>query len=369
MRGMNMIIAISVLLAPALAWGWTVYGAGGLAGPDSTTDNAVVRWDGTDGTAVQDSSVIIDDNGVLIINATNVRSGDASLKLDVNGNIYAEIYRGNYIKGWTSGGEISFNDYDGQQYGISINATGALGYIALKYNGTEKLYVSDAGIGFGTRTFGSNASGVLAIFNGTAPTSSPVDTVQVWAEDYAAGDTRLYIMGEADSDTVIIGAGELLLNGAIVLRHTIDNNYYRISFNAERMVFQGQQGFYFHPWTDRPVGNMVSFLPPVPGQGRLTASSGEQAYFSIEPAISQSGTAGYIGLLLDITETATGSGTKKLVDFRVGGASVYSINNAGMPTIGYATDCSGYISEGQMCWDSDDDILYVGTGTAVVPLN
>lgn len=38
---------------------------GGVTGPGSSTDNAVVRWDGTAGTTVQNSSATIDDNGAV----------------------------------------------------------------------------------------------------------------------------------------------------------------------------------------------------------------------------------------------------------------------------------------------------------------
>ena len=38
-------------------------GGSGIAGPVSSTDNAVVRWDGVDGSTVQDSPVIISDTG------------------------------------------------------------------------------------------------------------------------------------------------------------------------------------------------------------------------------------------------------------------------------------------------------------------
>ena len=37
-------------------------GEGDVSGPESSTDNAVVRWDGTDGDTIQDSSVLIDDS-------------------------------------------------------------------------------------------------------------------------------------------------------------------------------------------------------------------------------------------------------------------------------------------------------------------
>jgi len=39
--------------------------AGGVSGPGSSTDNAVARWDGTTGTVLQDSVVLIGDSGVI----------------------------------------------------------------------------------------------------------------------------------------------------------------------------------------------------------------------------------------------------------------------------------------------------------------
>lgn len=40
-------------------------GAGGVSGPGSSTDNAVVRWDGTAGTVLQDSGVTLSDTGAF----------------------------------------------------------------------------------------------------------------------------------------------------------------------------------------------------------------------------------------------------------------------------------------------------------------
>lgn len=38
-------------------------GGGTVSGPDTTTDNAIVRWDGADGYSIQNSGIIIDDSG------------------------------------------------------------------------------------------------------------------------------------------------------------------------------------------------------------------------------------------------------------------------------------------------------------------
>ncbi len=39
--------------------------AGGIVGPISSTDNAVVRWDGTTGETTQNSTVIVSDAGAM----------------------------------------------------------------------------------------------------------------------------------------------------------------------------------------------------------------------------------------------------------------------------------------------------------------
>ncbi len=51
---------------------------GGVTGPVSSTDNAIVRWDGVTGLLLQNSLVIIDDSGHLTaatLNATNGATG------------------------------------------------------------------------------------------------------------------------------------------------------------------------------------------------------------------------------------------------------------------------------------------------------
>lgn len=40
-------------------------GTGDVTGPNSSTDNAVTRWDGTTGKIIQNSTAILDDNGEL----------------------------------------------------------------------------------------------------------------------------------------------------------------------------------------------------------------------------------------------------------------------------------------------------------------
>ena len=62
----------------------------------------------------------------------------------------------------------------------------------------------------------------------------------------------------------------------------------------------------------------------------FTGSGGDQTMMQINPTINQTSTAGYTGIKLDVTETATGSGTKNLIDLQVGGTSKFTVNNAGV---------------------------------------
>lgn len=69
---------------------------GGVTGPGSSTDNAITRWNGTAGTAVQDSSVIVTDSGDMTMTGTLsavrfVTTGTGSLNTVVTtGNVKGE---------------------------------------------------------------------------------------------------------------------------------------------------------------------------------------------------------------------------------------------------------------------------------------
>ena len=68
--------------------------------------------------------------------------------------------------------------------------------------------------------------------------------------------------------------------------------------------------------------------------GTQTQSSGLYSGLGIAPTINQSSTAGYTALLVNPTETTTGSGSKLLADFQVGGATKAAISNTGYLGIG-----------------------------------
>ena len=61
----------------------------------------------------------------------------------------------------------------------------------------------------------------------------------------------------------------------------------------------------------------------------LTAASGTEKGLTVSGTVNQSGTASYNMLSIDVTETATGSGSKLPFNINVGGVSRFNVDNAG----------------------------------------
>lgn len=68
----------------------------------------------------------------------------------------------------------------------------------------------------------------------------------------------------------------------------------------------------------------------IESSANLAASSDVQVLWNALPAINQSGTAGYTINKINVTESATGSGSKLLADWQVAGASQFSVSNGGL---------------------------------------
>lgn len=84
----------------------------------------------------------------------------------------------------------------------------------------------------------------------------------------------------------------------------------------------------------------------------MTHSSAIQSALKITPVISQSGSGGYAGILLNVTETATGSGSKSLMDLQVGGVSKFKVSNVGRVTVD-SVDGNAIDTDGTLAANSD----------------
>lgn len=83
--------------------------------------------------------------------------------------------------------------------------------------------------------------------------------------------------------------------------------------------------------TGTTVPNVEITSSPASGTA-LSASSSTQTVFAIQPTISQSGSAGYNALLVNPTESTTGSGSKRLITAQVAGTDKFYLNNDGTAT-------------------------------------
>jgi hypothetical protein len=69
--------------------------------------------------------------------------------------------------------------------------------IAWSTGGSERMRITSAGnLGLGTSTFGTSAATAFAIATGTAPTTGPADTIQIYSTDLSAGNTMLSLYTE-----------------------------------------------------------------------------------------------------------------------------------------------------------------------------
>jgi hypothetical protein len=89
----------------------------------------------------------------------------------------------------------------GFQWATTVGGAADTGIVRV---GAAALRITDGSTGTGslvigpsTASIGTSGVAVLAIGNGTAPTTSPADEVQLWAADSAAGDSNLYARNEA----------------------------------------------------------------------------------------------------------------------------------------------------------------------------
>lgn len=94
------------------------------------------------------------------------------------------------------------------------------------------------------------------------------------------------------------------------------------------------------------VTNSVAASGPLTINGNVTGSSGTPNSAVITPTIIQSGTAGYTALLVNPTESSTGSGSKLLQDWQVGGVTKASMDRTGALTLTSLSASSAVCTDG-----------------------
>jgi hypothetical protein len=127
--------------------------------PASSTDNAIVRWDGTTGRIIQDSSTTIDDSGVLTlpgtgsVNVLNTTSVPVTLLDMTNNVIIVGDLEDNIGMAIRSGDEISFYSQGSAISKMSLSTVLSLG-VHVSGNGYSILNVGYTGLGPSTSDYG-----------------------------------------------------------------------------------------------------------------------------------------------------------------------------------------------------------------------
>jgi hypothetical protein len=170
--------------------------------------------------------------------------------------------------------------------------------------------------------------------------------------DFQVGGTSKTKIDNTGTHTLSSGAGLTIYNTADettnyerVRGYWSSNNFYLQSESAGTGTTRGM-------WFSASTGNVglkinngvssgaIQVLTTTSSTGSInliangtwSASSGTQYGVSISPTVIQSSTGGYTTLLVNPTESGTGSGTKLLADFQVGGTSKTKIDNTGAVT-------------------------------------
>lgn len=92
---------------------WTEFtsGGGGITGPGSSTDNAIVTWDGTGGDTVQNSSGILTDTSFILTQSSQSGTNEVGFTFtagDISGIDHTEIVP--WVKYDFSGATLDFSD-------------------------------------------------------------------------------------------------------------------------------------------------------------------------------------------------------------------------------------------------------------------
>lgn len=223
-----------------------------------------------------------------------------------------------WADGFQRGSGVNQGDLNMQKYSIQFSETSdpatppadTIKLFAKDNSGTTTFYTIDS---TGTVSTIGSSLGTIGVANGGTGLTS-------WADD-----------------TVGIGAGGSLYqqktlpscadSGGNHLNYDASTNTFSCGTSSSAGVVGSDTQLIFNDGGSTLAGSSVLTVDKT-----INASSGTETPFKLTHTISQSGTAGYDAFQMAITESSTGSGTKNLMNLKVGGTSKFSIDNTGAVT-------------------------------------
>jgi hypothetical protein len=195
-----------------------------VRGPGSSTDNAVARWDGTSGTFLNNSGVIIDDSNNVsgIVNLTttgNTILGDAAADT-ITFNAATWTLANNVTATRTAGtiatGEVRLLNYEASFTGDAGGATNARGFRSyLEAQGANNISVADAMLYIGAH----NGSGTVTLLEGIEGQTRLLSTGNVTTAIPVAGFIDIRSTGSVSVGSVFLAASPFISGGGTITQY------------------------------------------------------------------------------------------------------------------------------------------------------
>ena len=190
---------------------------GGLSGPGSSTDNAIIRWDGTSGDTLQNSGVIIDDSdnvtGLGTLNTHTIPSGTSTFAILTN-------TLGDF--GATSSAQLA---------GVISDETGSG---ALVFANTPTLVTPEIGVATGT-SIDLGGTTLMASRSITVDTGGAFNIALASAagDDFTVDTTKFVVEGDSGK----VGIGITSPDGTLHV-HTASAGTIAADTNSDEAVFE-----------------------------------------------------------------------------------------------------------------------------------
>jgi len=184
--------------------------AGDFSGPGSSTDNAVVRFDGTGGKTAQNSGVAIDDSNNVSGVGTLATTGDVTIFDDANNadtslSIGTSATEALVVQALNGGSNKTLEEL--RFTTKTASGTGDHGKMSFYVDEAEIATIDDGGIDL--------ASGLSFTVAGSAVGGADVGTANTWTADQTFNDNVKVTLGTGGDADIFYDATDLIINPAV----------------------------------------------------------------------------------------------------------------------------------------------------------